>query len=117
MSNVELAKGKAVQPKKSKASLKKRVKLCFLLVANVIVLTVVYTLWVTERPPPYVWELFMTNRGMVTGIIYNMENPSAIVHGEIVHEGDTVNGYKVLKIHRREVELEKDGKTLTKRVK
>ena len=58
----------------------------------------------------------ISNRGVVTGIIYNAENPSAIVCGEVVHEGDVVHGYKVLKIHREKVELNKDGKVVVKEV-
>jgi hypothetical protein len=33
-----------------------------------------------------------------------------MANGALVHEGETVNGYKVLKIHADKVEFEKDGK-------
>jgi type II secretory pathway component PulC len=51
----------------------------------------------------------------LTGILYS-DNPSAIVDGEIVKEGDMINGAKVIKIHRDKVEFEKDGEKWTKRV-
>ena len=51
----------------------------------------------------------------LTGILYS-DDPSAIVNGEIVKEGDTINGAKVVKIHRDKVEFEEDGEKWTKRV-
>ena len=56
------------------------------------------------------------NKGIVTGIIYNAENPSAIVCGEVVHEGDIVGDYKVVRICREKVELNKKGKLIVKYV-
>ena len=46
----------------------------------------------------------------VEGIAYEGDSRSyAVVDGVIVHEGETVNGYKVHKIHAESVEFEKDG--------
>lgn len=116
VSDTDLASGKAVQPQRQivqpkeevaqpKRSIssppKKRAKFWFLLVANMIVWTVVYYFWAVDR-------------GMVGGVIYNTENPSALVRGELVHEGETIDGYKVIKIHRDRVVLEKDGKYVTR---
>lgn len=61
-------------------------------------------------------NIFTTNEGLVTGIMYDAENPVAIVCGEVVHEGDTINGYKVVKIYRHKVVLEKNGRSFTKQV-
>jgi hypothetical protein len=47
----------------------------------------------------------------VTAILYS-DDPSALIDGEIVKEGQTIKGATVVKIHRHEVELEKDGQTL-----
>ena len=51
----------------------------------------------------------------LTGILYS-DDPSAIVDGEIVKEGDTIDGAKVVKIHRYKVEFEKGRKKWTQRV-
>jgi len=42
-------------------------------------------------------------------IFYSKEKPEAIVDGKIVHEGDTIKGYKILRIHEDSIELENDG--------
>lgn len=52
----------------------------------------------------------------LTGILYS-DDPLAIVDGEIAKEGDTINGTKVVKIHRDEVEFEKDGEKWTQQVR
>ncbi len=94
----------------------KKAKCLLLLAANVVIWIVVYNIWAGEVQIPPVWEFLTANRGMVTGIMYNQENPCAIVYGEVVHEGDTIRGYKVVEIHREEVEFKKDGETFAKRV-
>jgi type II secretory pathway component PulC len=48
--------------------------------------------------------------------VYSEENASAIVSDRVVHEGDMIDGYKVVKIHRDKVEFEKNGKIFTKQV-
>lgn len=48
-------------------------------------------------------------QGTVAGILYIIENSSAVVDGQIVHEGDTIHGAQVVKIERFTVEFEKDG--------
>jgi hypothetical protein len=54
--------------------------------------------------------------GLVTGIIYSTDKPSALIGHEIVHEGDTINGAKVVKIHQGKIDFEKDGKMWTQGV-
>ena len=41
--------------------------------------------------------------------------PWAIIRGQVVHQGDTVGGVKIFKIHKDEVEFEKDGKRWTQK--
>ena len=53
----------------------------------------------------------------IKGILYSKENPSAIIGTEIVYEGDTVSGAKVVKINENSVEFEMNGKTWTQKVK
>ena len=112
------AKSGVTKPQKNEdlPSPKRKVQFCLLLVANIIVLTLVYNLWASDGGALPIWELLTTNRSVVTGIMYNPENPCAIIGGEVVHEGETIGGYRVIKIHRDRVELEKNGKRVTEPV-
>jgi len=47
-------------------------------------------------------------RGMVTGIVFSDQSPSALIDGRIVHEADMVHGVKVVKIHRDRIEFGKN---------
>jgi len=108
--------GRQVVPlKKGKSSSKFKMQFLLLLLSNVIVFALVYHLW-TGGKSNWVWDYLTVNRSMVTGIMYNTENPCAIICGKVVHEGDTVNGYRVVRIHRTKVELGKGGKIFTGRV-
>ena len=49
-------------------------------------------------------------RGVVTGVLYSMYKPSAIVDHKIVHEGDTIHGVTVVKIYKDKVKFSKKGK-------
>ncbi len=82
-------------------------------------LVVVLVIWgstyksVTGRSLP-IWYYLTANKSMVTGIAYNSQNRTAIVRGRVVHEGEVVSGYKVVKIYKDKVEFEKNGKTIIK---
>ena len=121
MSDADLGGGNIVRPKvdvmqpKRKPLLFKKRKFWLLLVANLIIYSVVFAFWI-DVTKNRIWDLLTANRSMVSGIIYNSEEPCAIVYGEVAHEGDKVNGYKVVKIYKDKVELEKGGKNLVKAV-
>ena len=51
-----------------------------------------------------------TTRGLITGIMCTEEHSSAVIDGEIVREGDTIHGVKVVKIYKDKVEFEKGSK-------
>ena len=122
---------RAVQPAKEVAKLKrsvlsskKSVKLKLFLMVIVILGIVVYYLWTAGLISP-ILESLPTNKvlvkahleqGWLTSIVYGEENASAMVSNRIVHEGDMVDGYKVVKIYRDKVEFEKNGKIFTKQV-
>ena len=55
-------------------------------------------------------------QGKVMGIVYAEGNPSAVITSKVVHEGDTIDGVKVIKIHNDKVEFEKNGKKWTQRL-
>jgi hypothetical protein len=48
-------------------------------------------------------------RGMITGIVFSAQSPSALIDGQIVHEADTVHGVKVVKILTDRIEFGKNG--------
>jgi len=54
--------------------------------------------------------------GVVTGILYSKDDPSAVIDGQIVHEGDTIHGAEVVKIHRDKIEFEKSRKKWMQKV-
>jgi hypothetical protein len=54
-------------------------------------------------------DLLMDKTGVVTAIVYNEENSSAVIGDKIVHQGDIINGVKVVGIYRDRVEFDKDG--------
>lgn len=121
VSDTDLAEGRVSVPEeepvavvKSRTSSRKRLWFLLLLLVNTIFWTYLCTLWTGTQSK--LLRLLPFNRTMVSGIIYHEENPSAIVWDRVVYEGDTIDGYKVVRIDKDEVEFVKDGKTLTKRV-
>jgi len=113
-------------PKENVSLAKRRVKFWLLFAANVIVWSFLYNhfapanFWKPETSIAFLlknipnYEFPTTNKIKITGIMHYGEKPSAIVCGQVVREGDTIGGYKVVKIHRQKVEFEKDGKYSTK---
>jgi hypothetical protein len=120
-SDTDLRRAKVVLPREEAVRLrgdlplfKRSVWFCILLAANVIMWSVVYALWTGKGPA--IRRFLAVRRSMVRGIIYSDDNPCAIVRDEVVEEGDTIGGYTVVKIYRHKVELEKDGRILTRQV-
>ena len=95
--------------------------LMWLLAAGIVVVVMAgYYLW-TVKENAMIRELLTTKRTVVTGTVYSEEDQSeedrsAVIDGEIVHEGDIIHGAKVVKIYRGEVEFEKNGKRWRQRV-
>jgi hypothetical protein len=48
--------------------------------------------------------------GVISGILYSDDNPSALIGRELVHEGDSIDSVEVVRIGRSFVEFEKDGR-------
>ncbi len=107
-------KKKAVAPNK-RTRLSWRTRLFLLLAANAILWVVIYYL-LSDESKKELWKLANSTRLQVTGIIYNAERTSAIISGKVVYVGDVIKGCKVVKINKETVELEKNGKRLTKKV-
>jgi len=53
----------------------------------------------------------------VQGIVYSSKRPSAIIANQVVFEGESVEGVKVIKIEKDSVEFEKDAKRWKQQVK
>ena len=93
----------------------------WLLAAVIVVVVMVgYYLW-TAKEDAVVGEPVTTKRTVVAGTVYSEEDQSkedhsAVIDGEIIHEGDVVHGANVVKIDRGEVEFEKNGKRWRQRV-
>jgi hypothetical protein len=51
----------------------------------------------------------------LTAILYSKDKPLAMIEGKIAKEGDIIDGIKVVKINKNDVEFEKDGATWTQR--
>jgi hypothetical protein len=55
-------------------------------------------------------------QGLVTGIVYSADKPSAIVDRQIVHEGDVIDGVTVVKIYKDNVKFSKKSKNWEQKV-
>ena len=86
-----------------------------LLAAAVISTMVAYNIWERGKLPE-VPEQPEAERGTIGAIVYNEENPTALINNKVVHEGDSIQGVKVVKIHRNEIEFDKNGKRWTQRL-
>lgn len=101
------------RPGKPPPSSPKRTKLLLLLAANVIVAFALFEVF-TGRKTPAVCKAVPPKKGVITAILYSTDNPSAVIECRIVHEGDMISGYKVQRIYKDRIELEKDGAILIK---
>jgi len=53
---------------------------------------------------------------IVKSILYSEDNPSAVINGRIVHEGEKIRDASVIKISKDSVEFEMNGKRWTQKV-
>jgi hypothetical protein len=105
------------QPKRNRPSSKKSVKLRLFLMVIVILGIAVYYLWTADLTSSDLESLPTNKEVVVTSIVHSEQDASAVVSDRIVYEGDMIDGYKVVKIHRDKVDFEKDGESYTKHVK
>lgn len=66
-----------------------------------------------QFPPKKEVEKTDVGKLNLTGIIYDETSPVAVINDIIVHEGDEIEGVKVIKIESEEVLLEEDGESYT----
>jgi hypothetical protein len=113
----------ATQRKREEKSNKSLAFWLNILIVSIMILAagVLYRLWprmeVEVAVPPNEDVKVTPKEVSLTGILYSEGNSSAIIYGEIKKEGDIINGTKIIKIHKDEVEFEKDGVRWTQRAK
>lgn len=56
-------------------------------------------------------------RGLVTGILYSRQDPTALIDGKIVRETAVIHGVKVVRIYRDKVEFARDDRTWSQQVR
>ena len=78
----------------------------FLTVAAVIVVVSVYTLRGTSR-----------KKGIIGGILYVDEDSTISIDGQVLKNGDTIYGVKVVKIYRKKVKFDKNGLQWEQRIR
>lgn len=66
-----------------------------------------------QFPPKKEVEKTDVGKLNLTGIIYDETSPVAVINDIIVHEGDEIEGVKVIKIETEEVLLEEEGESYT----
>ena len=54
--------------------------------------------------------------GLLASILYSARLSSVVIDGQILHEGDTIHGVKVVRIHEDTVELAKDDESWRQKV-
>jgi len=100
----------------SRTKSKTKMLIWLLAEAAVIVGMVSYYFW-TNRKTPVFCKCPTVKRGVITGIIYAREKPSAIIGGKIVYEGDKIQDAKIVRIYKDKVEFEKNGQRWTQQLK
>ena len=55
--------------------------------------------------------------GLVGGICYSTDRPSAIIDDKVMYEGDTIDGVTIVKIYKDKVEFTKNGKNWEQTIK
>jgi hypothetical protein len=74
---------------------------------------VVLTAWFYVRPQHLASA---ASCGLIDGILFSPDDPSVLIDGQVLREGDTIYGAKVIEIGRRIVTFERNGKKWEQRV-
>jgi hypothetical protein len=124
ISDTDLANGKFLKPKhnqkprknEEKTPPRKRKKGPKLFSLLTLIILILLCDFAVRGRRSLAYRHITANRNVVSAITCDDEKPFAIVCGRLAHEGDTIGGYKVIKIHPHKVELLKDGKHLIETV-
>lgn len=98
--------------------MKSRISTASLLLAAAVLIAAMagYHFWRTGKDVK-IGDLLTGKTGVVTAIVYNDENPSAVIDSRLVHQGDIINGVKVVGIYRDRVEFDRNGTRWTQKIR
>ncbi|MHC4460506.1 MAG: hypothetical protein ACYS30_03655 [Planctomycetota bacterium] len=102
-------------PEKFISKRNRHVRFWFLLTVIISLSVLLHYLWSTDHMSSAA-KLLPIDKVEVTAIVHSDEKVFAVISGNVVYERDVVSGYKVIKIHKDKVELEKNGKRVIKQV-
>ena len=78
------------------------------------VAVVILVAWFYVRPQQ---PAFAATGGIIDGILFSLDNPSALIDGQVLRVGDTIYGVELVEIGKRIVTFEKNGKRWQQRVR
>ncbi len=105
---------------------KKRHLMCLIMLVCLVAINALYGLCTLKHYTP-TWKVIISDNiistlwkkypakesrpknGLINGIMFSKENPLALIDNELVHQGDVVEGVKVVQIGPRAVQFEKNG--------
>lgn len=106
---------RAFDPEKFKSKRKRHVRFWFLLTIITFLSLLLHYLWSTGHVSS-ASKLLPIDKVKVTAIVHSDDKVFAVISGNVVYERDVVSGYKVIKIYKDKVELEKNGRRITKQL-
>ena len=62
-------------------------------------------------------QKIISQQGVVTGILYVLEDSSAVVDNQVVRQGDSIYGVRIVSIEKFTVEFNKNGYRWKQRVR
>lgn len=79
-----------------------------------MVIGIILLAWFYIRPQEAVLAV---SRGRIDGILFSCDEPSVLIDGQVVKEGDEIYGTKVVEIDQNIVTFEKNGRQWRQRVR
>ena len=76
----------------------------------VVIGAAIYFFWPANK------NVIIMNQVPLKGILYSDDNPSAVIDNEVLYEGDSFKGIKIVKIHKNKVEFERGNKKWSQEV-
>jgi len=106
---------------------KKRHLMCLIMLVCLVAVNALYGLCTLKHYTP-TWKVIVSDNiicklwkkypakssqpknGLINGIMFSKDNPLALIDNELVHQGDVIDGVKVVQIGPRAIQFEKSGK-------
>lgn len=106
---------RAFDPKKFQSKFDRHVRFWFLLTIIVFLSVLLHYLWSTGHVSS-ASQILPIDKVKVTAIVHSDDKVFAVISSNVVYERDVVSGYKVVKIYKDKVVLEKNGRRITKQL-